>query len=90
MNTAKPRRLRNSSRDAIDPVERRERNLDAFARLGMNAVAIDVVELFGRWRNKLLDESSLLLRHAHRTAMIDNVHRQRVEEFVGEEDEGDR
>ena len=67
---------------------RQQWNFDALSWLGMHSVAIEKRQFFRGWRNPGLDETAVLRGDAERSLLAENLHRKGVEEFVGENDDG--
>ncbi len=87
MNTAKPRRAANTLLIRSIHCKPRQRYFDPLARFGMHTVTIEVLECPRARRHKLLHEAPTLLSYPHFPALIDNLHRQRIEEFVAKDDQ---
>src|SRR5580698_8579904 len=62
---------------------------DALSIFGMDAVVIEKFEIGSRRGNPGFDETSVFLCDSQFALRTDHLNRQRVEEFVGEDDERD-
>ena len=66
---------------------REQRDLDALSWLGMNSVAVKKFQFFSRRRDPDFDEAAVFGGNAKRSLSAENLHRKRVEEFIGENDD---
>ena len=63
-------------------------HFDALARFGMDAVAVEKFQFFGERREPGFAQAIVFERDVEFTLRAENFHGQSVEEFVGEDDEG--
>ena len=63
-----------------------ERDFDAFSGLGMDRVAVEEFEFFGRRRSPGFDEAAVACVDAEGALRAEDLDRKGVEEFVGEDD----
>ncbi len=64
-------------------------SFDSLSGFGMHAVAVEELQCLGRCGLPGFNQSSVFFRDAQLALRAENLDRQRVEEFVGEDDDGD-
>src|ERR1700690_1999451 len=74
--------------DTIHELLCSQEHFEAFVRLGMNRVAVEEFEFFGRGLRPGFDESAVACVDAQGTFCAENFDWKRIEEFVGENDRG--
>src|SRR5215469_4871842 len=73
--------------DSPHPVQCRTGNFASFANFWVKTVAVEIPQFFCRCGSKVLDECSIVLSHANRAAIIDDLNRHCVKELIGKDDE---
>ncbi len=76
-----------AGRDAIHELLRRDGRFEAFARVGMDRVAVEECEFLGRGWRPGFDESAVARVDAQGSACAEDFDREGVEEFVCENDD---
>ncbi len=74
-------------RDLPDPILREDGHFDALTRFGMDAVAVEEFQLFGERRKPGFVQAIVFERDVELAGSAENLDREGVEEFVGEDDQ---
>src|SRR6267378_2107214 len=75
-------------RDLSDPILREEEHFDPLTGFGMNAVAVEEFQFFVQRREPGLAQAIVFEREVKFAVNPEDLHRESVEEFVGEDNQG--